>query len=853
MPTNRAELVPWFTLVPPAAVPDELPRDAVVAALDEAVRRGPLTVVAAPSGFGKSVACAQWCRSRGGVGWVNASAPAEARLMLEAGVWAAVTAAGLPAPRVGAGFVEGLTALLEGLTSPVHLVVDDAHVVDGRLLRELLLADAVLSSGMLRIVLVGQPSITTAVVGLAGDVEPVEIGTELLAYSPAELTGRFGAAGVELGRTTSGWPVAVRLATLTGADAYRGGSGLALGAAADDALLTDYIGEVLLPSLRPELRDVVLDSAVLGRVETATAEAVLGPGAADLLAECHSAGLFLVREEAGGRVGYRWHDEFVVHCLRLARRRDHDRVRRVELAAATALRAERPLAAAAFAVRAGDADLAVQIVLAEWLRLLLSANPRALSELCRSLPATHATLPDVLRVRACCRRFTGEQALSVHLYQRAVATEEAEGGEPSLVALLSDGYLTDDPDIGLRAIDRAEARLSSAAVDPVDPDAEIDVHTRFFIGWVRTRRRSDPDGGAATMRRLADEAEARGLDYLTRYALVDATISALWAGRLRVARATIDRLDALPGGVDVEWAGLNTGLEAAGRGMVEYWSGDFTAAVHRHLTVVRDADSGREARNLAALGLALSVADGRYADLQEEAWAALATIPDGYLHGMPWGAYRRAASAYLRTAFGDSQGAIAQLAQLVNEPLDDAVLFAYAASTLRSVGFAEHVPAVLHRVHTGAASAVASTLATATEALLAENAGDRVGAVELLEESLDCAAPEELWQPFLCPDPAMLGLLEELRRGESRHRDAAEMLVARLSSGRSFEKLTSRETDVLELLRSVASAAEIAVELGVTLSTVKTHIRSIYRKLGVTSRRAALRVTDRSPLPRRGV
>jgi LuxR family transcriptional regulator, maltose regulon positive regulatory protein len=46
---------------------------------------------------------------------------------------------------------------------------------------------------------------------------------------------------------------------------------------------------------------------------------------------------------------------------------------------------------------------------------------------------------------------------------------------------------------------------------------------------------------------------------------------------------------------------------------------------------------------------------------------------------------------------------------------------------------------------------------------------------------------------------------------------------------------------VLALLPSLLSAREIAGELSVSPNTVKTHIRSIYTKLGVSRRRDAVR------------
>ena len=58
------------------------------------------------------------------------------------------------------------------------------------------------------------------------------------------------------------------------------------------------------------------------------------------------------------------------------------------------------------------------------------------------------------------------------------------------------------------------------------------------------------------------------------------------------------------------------------------------------------------------------------------------------------------------------------------------------------------------------------------------------------------------------------------------------------------EPLSDRELDVLRLLRTDLSGPEIASELIVSLNTVRTHTRHIYEKLGVNSRRAAVRRAD---------
>ena len=49
--------------------------------------------------------------------------------------------------------------------------------------------------------------------------------------------------------------------------------------------------------------------------------------------------------------------------------------------------------------------------------------------------------------------------------------------------------------------------------------------------------------------------------------------------------------------------------------------------------------------------------------------------------------------------------------------------------------------------------------------------------------------------------------------------------------------LTPREAEVMELLRSGRSNAEIAQALNISIETVRTHARRIYRKLGVKTRR----------------
>ena len=86
-----------------------------------------------------------------------------------------------------------------------------------------------------------------------------------------------------------------------------------------------------------------------------------------------------------------------------------------------------------------------------------------------------------------------------------------------------------------------------------------------------------------------------------------------------------------------------------------------------------------------------------------------------------------------------------------------------------------------------------------------------------------------------CVDPGIAG--RHLARAESRHgtTTAGPAKVADL-----VEQLTDRELAVLRYLPGGLNQRDIARELYVSMNTVRTHCRAIYRKLGVGDRHAAV-------------
>ena len=66
-------------------------------------------------------------------------------------------------------------------------------------------------------------------------------------------------------------------------------------------------------------------------------------------------------------------------------------------------------------------------------------------------------------------------------------------------------------------------------------------------------------------------------------------------------------------------------------------------------------------------------------------------------------------------------------------------------------------------------------------------------------------------------------------------------LADRDESGQLIEPLTARDTEVLAHLSELLSTAEIAATMFVSVDTVRTHVRGILRKLGVSRRTDAVR------------
>ena len=132
--------------------------------------------------------------------------------------------------------------------------------------------------------------------------------------------------------------------------------------------------------------------------------------------------------------------------------------------------------------------------------------------------------------------------------------------------------------------------------------------------------------------------------------------------------------------------------------------------------------------------------------------------------------------------------------------------------------------------------------------LIAANASQAVGlptaASEHLERALELASVDGCRQPFARAGVALQPLLERHLTLPTAWAPLVSDLLGSIAgadpAATLIEPLSDRERDVLRLLPTLLRTPEIAGELFVSINTVKTHVKSIYRKLGVSSRREAV-------------
>ena len=147
--------------------------------------------------------------------------------------------------------------------------------------------------------------------------------------------------------------------------------------------------------------------------------------------------------------------------------------------------------------------------------------------------------------------------------------------------------------------------------------------------------------------------------------------------------------------------------------------------------------------------------------------------------------------------------------------------------------------------------AVPSTVieAWALEAVANDQLADHGAATSALEQALDEVEPVGYRRPLMVHRAALRPILRRHLTSTTAHRALVEDLLREFDTTGEHrapppllvDSLSDREQAVLRYLPTMMSNQEIAGELFVSVNTVKTHLRAIYRKLDAADRREAVR------------
>ncbi len=126
--------------------------------------------------------------------------------------------------------------------------------------------------------------------------------------------------------------------------------------------------------------------------------------------------------------------------------------------------------------------------------------------------------------------------------------------------------------------------------------------------------------------------------------------------------------------------------------------------------------------------------------------------------------------------------------------------------------------------------------------------GNLPPALTTLERALSLAEPEGYIRMFVDAGPSLAVLLEKAAKHGIAPNYVRQLLnaIGKIEHKPSvkqdlIEPLSERELEVLRLLGTDLDGPDLARELMVSLNTIRTHTKNIYTKLGVNSRRAAVR------------
>ena len=863
-------------------------------------RHHKLTLISAPAGFGKTTLVSEWVAGgRRPVAWLSLaeeeSDPARfltyliAALQTIAGEIGATALPVLqsPQPLPIEAILTSLINDIAAISNDFILVLDDYHLVDDAAVDKALGFLLEHSPPQLHLAITTREDPNLPLTRLRVRDQLTELRAADLRFTAAEAAEFLNQVmGLSLSADevaaldsrTEGWIAGLQLAALS-MKGHRDVTGFIQAFTGDHRYIVDYLVEEVLDNQPEALRHFLLQTSILDRLNGPLCDAVTGqPGSAAQLAALQRGNFFLIPLD-DRRHWYRYHHLFadVLRAHLMAEQPDqlpslHQR------ASAWFARNGSPPEAIHHALAAQDFEQAATLIeravpatrrnrqdamLRSWFRALPE-------ELLRRRPLLNAHYVGILLQSGQPDGVEGrlrdaERWLAENVGVRPdFADEEDFQRLPSLIAMY-------DAAIALVRGDSAGAMAHARRVIELAPEDDVFVRGAAsslmgLAAWT--------SGDLATAYRMYGD----GMAYLHKAGYISDVIGGfvslsdirLAQGRLREAQSNYERglqlatqpdQPPLRGAADMhvglsditlERNDLNSAAQhllksvdlgelnglpknpyrwcvASARLLAARGDIDGALGLLDEAEPLYESDFSPNVQPIAAMRARLWIADGRLGEAL--GWALAQGIAAGddlsYLRE-----YDHITLARLRLAQGRSEGSAGALRE-ASELLDRLRQAAEEGGRLGSV-----VEILI------------------LQALAQQAQGDSAAALSHLERALALAEPEGYARLFLDEGADMSYLIGEaagqgIRPAYTGHLLAAfaaehpapagEMAQpAPPASSSLIEPLSPRELEILRLFQTNLSGPEIAQELVIALSTVRTHTKSIYSKLNVNSRRAAV-------------
>jgi LuxR family transcriptional regulator, maltose regulon positive regulatory protein len=880
-PTTEEAGIP--TVATKLAVPSPprhlIQRERLLDVLDSGVRER-LVLLSAPAGAGKTVLLASWIAARelpGPVCWLSLDADDNDASRLVADLLSALRGCGVVtsggtldrlSPPAGARTERFLALLVNGLAelpAPVVLVLDEIHELTSPQATAVIDFLVRHAPEQCRLVLAGRadPPLPIERLRVGGALTELRIcdlafdrdeTSELcrrldLALSDADIDTLWG--------RTEGWAAALRLAALS-LHGHPAPERFLTEFAGTDRAVADYLVAEVLVLLPADRREFMLRTCLVDAISPELADALTGlEGATLTLAALEHSGAPLSPTDAEGR-WYRYHPLFA-ELLRAHLRHAHPEEVPIlhRRAARWYAEHEQMTPAIRHALAGEDWEQAGGLIADNWLSLFMDGGSAAMRGPMGQLPPeVIAADPRLAAAFAGSRLQDGDLAeaerhLTIARHARRAASAQArEQLDPILAAVaLYDarlrGHVGDAERLSRKLTGIASASshhcwtsLRSFALSHLGA-------TRLWAG--------DADGATGHLQEaLALASEEDRHEQIAMDCLAQLTIVHLLEGELTRAEELSARAVAL-----AERRSWHEGPAAAcaylGGGAAAYLRGEFALAEGLLGHAAAAADTAEAAVRLAtglAQALALAAAGPRSA---ARGALKLRAIRAELAESEPAPNFLTVAledaEPRVLVAAGESEQARATLAQarmqLPRRPelrIRQASLELNAGEPQRA---AESLAPVLSDETRPKLHPATLIEAWLQQALLDHANGDRRAAAQALDRALAPAEREPFRDAFLLSGPAVRELLECQAQTGTAHPALLEVLLEGVgqrqpAAGTLAEPLTEREQRILRYLPTMLSNAEIGAEVFVSLNTVKTHLRSIYRKLDANGRADAV-------------